>query len=94
MTFPAITADSEPDPTTQITWPTARPKRTGGPQDVLTANGRTAEDATGDPQARDGDPKSGEANGGTGRLSIWSLFTLSISMAGAQIAWTVELGYL
>ncbi|KAJ7590853.1 hypothetical protein C8J56DRAFT_781752 [Mycena floridula] len=27
------------------------------------------------------------------RLSTWDLITLSISMAGAQIAWTVELGY-
>ncbi|KAF9019235.1 MFS general substrate transporter [Hymenopellis radicata] len=27
------------------------------------------------------------------RLSTWNLITLSISMAGAQIAWTVELGY-
>lgn len=27
------------------------------------------------------------------RLTTWDLITLSISMAGAQIAWTVELGY-
>jgi len=27
------------------------------------------------------------------RLTTWNLITLSISMAGAQIAWTVELGY-
>ncbi|KAF8914024.1 hypothetical protein CPB84DRAFT_46546 [Gymnopilus junonius] len=26
-------------------------------------------------------------------LSTWDLVTLSVSMAGAQIAWTVELGY-
>lgn len=26
------------------------------------------------------------------RLSSWNLFTLSVSMAGAQIAWSVELG--
>lgn len=30
---------------------------------------------------------------GEGGLSTWNLITLSISMAGAQMAWTVELGY-
>jgi solute carrier family 45 protein 1/2/4 len=32
-------------------------------------------------------------NGKRRRLSTFDLFNLSISMAGAQIAWTVELGY-
>ncbi|KIJ56704.1 hypothetical protein M422DRAFT_57368 [Sphaerobolus stellatus SS14] len=27
------------------------------------------------------------------RLSTWNLFTLSLGMAGSQVAWTVELGY-
>lgn len=96
MTFPAVTADSDPDPTTQITWPTARPKRTSLPHEELTADGRGNEDGTGDTQVREGTVKNGESNGqqGTGRLSTWNLFTLSISMAGAQIAWTVELGYV
>ncbi|KAJ3561061.1 hypothetical protein NP233_g10429 [Leucocoprinus birnbaumii] len=30
---------------------------------------------------------------GKRKLSTWDLITLSISLAGAQIAWTVELGY-
>jgi solute carrier family 45 protein 1/2/4 len=95
MTFPAATADSDPDPTTQITWPTARPKHTSLPHEELNADRRGDEDGTGDTQAREGIVKNGESNGqqGTGRLSTWNLFTLSISMAGAQIAWTVELGY-
>lgn len=29
---------------------------------------------------------------GTTRLTSWQLFNLSVSMAGAQVAWTVELG--
>jgi len=28
------------------------------------------------------------------KLSTWDLITLSISMLGAQIVWTVELGYV
>ena len=31
---------------------------------------------------------------GTRRLTSLQLFNLSVSMAGAQVAWTVELGYV
>lgn len=29
---------------------------------------------------------------GKRHLTTWSLFTLSLGMAGAQVAWTIELG--
>ncbi|KAH7887635.1 hypothetical protein F5I97DRAFT_1861745 [Phlebopus sp. FC_14] len=89
------TIDADPDPTTQIAWPTARHRQ-------RTSSGTQVE--------RSSDPSCGTANSyqstdGSGkpphsvakptwkRLSTWNLITLSISMAGAQVAWTVELGY-
>jgi solute carrier family 45 protein 1/2/4 len=71
-------ADSEPDPTTQIPWPAASLE--------TSVVGECA--GAGD---RDGDRKTPKTSGK--RLTQWDLITLSISMAGAQITWTVELGY-
>lgn len=31
---------------------------------------------------------------GKRHLTTWNLFTLSLGMAGAQVAWTIELGYV
>ncbi|KAF9247328.1 hypothetical protein BU15DRAFT_38749 [Melanogaster broomeanus] len=84
--------DVDPDPTSQIAWPAARHRQ------------RTASDLQ---LERDSEPSSDTAVSyeTTGkqspvssehtrhRLSTWNLITLSISMAGAQVAWTVELGY-
>lgn len=93
MTFPAVAVDSDPDPTTQMTWPTARPRQASLTQGELTADpARRDEGSAGG--VPEGIAKNGTSSGesATGRLSMWNLFTLSISMAGAQIAWTVELG--
>lgn len=92
MTFPAVAADADPDPTTQLTWPTARPKRT--PPEPQGAEQREVGGAE-DTQASEAHSKRAKSSAdlGKGRLSTWNLITLSISMAGAQIAWTVELGY-
>lgn len=97
MTFPSADPDADPDPTTQITWPGARPRRTpavGGnlPGDGDRGNeeGTTRSDASGGHAKKD---VSG-VESGKRRMSTWNLMTLSVSMAGAQIAWTVELGYV
>ena len=74
-------ADGDPDPTTQIPWP-ARGQVDRPPSD---AGGSTGADGETD------DSKSSKPPPGK-RLTQWDLITLSISMAGAQIAWTVELG--
>jgi solute carrier family 45, member 1/2/4 len=95
MTFPTVTADADPDPTTQIAWPSARPKRIRHvPQvDLLHAeveqrdNGRV-----GDVHYSGDNGKKASAEPGKRHLSTWNLITLSISMGGAQVAWTVELG--
>jgi solute carrier family 45, member 1/2/4 len=81
-------ADGDPDPTTQIPWPSARSRHavegldsanvavdSGTPQNAPEPNGKTKATST------------------KRQLTTWDLFTLSVSMAGAQIAWTVELGY-
>ena len=78
-------ADGDPDPTTQIPWPAAR-----GQVDQPSETSVVGE-STGTAGERDGDSKSPKTPSGK-RLTNWDLITLSISMAGAQIAWTVELG--
>jgi solute carrier family 45 protein 1/2/4 len=75
-------ADGDPDPTTQIPWPA----RGQVEQPPAVASGSVGLD-----RESNGDPKSSKTASGK-HLSNWDLITLSISMAGAQIAWTVELG--
>lgn len=78
--------DSDPDPTTQIPWPAARSRQAvqlpSPPASIEPSESRTPEEVT----------KNGPASAAKRRLTSWDLFTLSISMAGAQMAWTVELG--
>ncbi|TEB35620.1 MFS general substrate transporter [Coprinellus micaceus] len=74
---------SEPDPSSPVPWPSSRGRgqETGAVQEEggLTVPGTR--------KARSKSPP------GRRQLSTWDLITLSVSMAGAQIAWTVELGY-
>ncbi|TFK43415.1 major facilitator superfamily domain-containing protein [Crucibulum laeve] len=76
--------DSDPDPTTQIPWP-ARTRQEDG-----TPSTSDAESSYDNPPENIKDAHSPLVKR---RLTTWDLITLSISMAGAQIAWTVELGY-
>ncbi|KAF8630339.1 hypothetical protein AX15_002989 [Amanita polypyramis BW_CC] len=81
-------SDSDPDPTSQIPWPASRPRQTGNLEFNTEVNIDESRDhvlLADNGKASVGDPKR--------QLTTWDLFTLSISMAGAQIAWTVELGY-
>lgn len=98
MTFPS-SADTDPDPTTQMAWPSSRRNASGS--NILKsayAGGRVES-----PQTERGpmklDPtapglKALVNPGPKKRLTTKDLIFLSISMAGAQIAWTVELGYV
>ncbi|KAF7301801.1 ANK-REP-REGION domain-containing protein [Mycena indigotica] len=69
------------DPTTQVPWPTRTRVTSDAPSSTVVESNEVEDVAKGVlvPAKR--------------RLSTWDLITLSISMAGAQIAWTVELGY-
>ncbi|CCL99450.1 uncharacterized protein FIBRA_01468 [Fibroporia radiculosa] len=91
MTFPT-TADADPDPTTQIPWPSRNGKRireqtqdmdspeeAGDTNNAGHSNGKKSSSEREDPAER--------------RMSTLDLIYLSISMAGSQVAWTVELGY-
>ena len=74
----------DPDPTSQMPWPAARDRQDGG-----------SPGTEGAPPARQKSPPEqapAPADVKKKRLTTWDLITLSISMAGAQIAWTVELG--
>ncbi|KAH9482373.1 General alpha-glucoside permease [Psilocybe cubensis] len=81
-------AESE-DPTTQIPWPAARGRDLDPADDVDSHQNREAPTAT----ITSGDQRTARAASPKRRFSTWDLITLSISMGGAQIAWTVELGY-
>ncbi|KAF7355434.1 ANK-REP-REGION domain-containing protein [Mycena sanguinolenta] len=75
--------DDHEDPTTQLAWPTRRGSTSAeGQQEALDGENNVEEVAKKvlTPTKR--------------RLTTWDLITLSVSMAGAQIAWTVELGRL
>ncbi|KAH7930748.1 MFS general substrate transporter [Leucogyrophana mollusca] len=94
-----VNVDADPDPTTQMPWPSARYRQrtasgteqeTPAEQNHATGVNRSyhsTEDG-GKGAVSASSPKPGRT-----RLSTWNLITLSISMGGAQIAWTVELGY-
>jgi len=67
-------------------WPAAR-GRTQGDTDTA-----AVDEANGAP-TRNHNHKRSKTPPGKRFLSTWDLITLSVSMAGAQITWTVELGY-
>ena len=77
--------DGDPDPTTQIPWPSARARHTTG----LDESAVVDDDELQNTPAIIGNIKATPLKR---RLTTWDLVTLSISMGGAQIAWTVELG--
>ena len=89
MTFSSV-VDADPDPTSQIAWPGARGKRTTL-QDASSAGATLVEDTL--QTLGDGGPDE-ETRPGKRRLTLMDLFNLSVSMGGAQVAWTVELGYV
>ncbi|KIP07007.1 hypothetical protein PHLGIDRAFT_13479 [Phlebiopsis gigantea 11061_1 CR5-6] len=92
MTFPAGVA-ADPDPTTQIPWPSRQAKRVRISDSRERERSLTMpEPSTGNDLAN-GTPKDKTSDLSRRRMSTWDLVKLSISMAGAQIAWTVELGY-
>lgn len=89
MTFANV--DIDPDPTTQIAWPASNGKRVRLNEPHVddssigeSSTGYGSNQASGKPD-KDADPT-------LRRMSTWDLVKLSISMAGAQVAWTVELG--
>ncbi len=87
MTLAPISG-ADPDPTTQIPWPGARKRsdRDVDPQGAPRSNSNSRYNS------RRPSIVSTRESHGKRRLSTFDLFNLSISMAGAQIAWTVELG--
>ena len=85
MTVPTF-ADADPDPSTQQAWP-RKNRNQGDAHSGPGAEGRQAGQGPSHPGKDDHGAEHGIAH-----LSQWNLVTLSIAMAGAQIAWTVELG--
>lgn len=85
------------DPTTQLAWPTssnAAAALNGSQPDVPPEERYKAPTQKGKSPSRDAKAGGADARSEIGRkrLTTLQLFSLSISMAGAQVAWTVELG--
>ncbi|KZW04105.1 MFS general substrate transporter [Exidia glandulosa HHB12029] len=88
MTFPAAGTDST-DPASQVAWP--RQAGTHTPERSQPVGGASA---AGD-GSRDGSrlQRSVSSARSIRQMSVWHLFTLSVSMGGAQMAWIIELAY-
>ncbi|KAF8517822.1 MFS general substrate transporter [Gautieria morchelliformis] len=94
----------DPDPTTQIAWPSGR-KAAGASSASPTSDlhGSYASESHLEVNPRvepvkntrriPHPPQDDAKLQGLKPLTKWNLFTLSLGMAGAQVAWTVELGY-
>ncbi|KAG1783214.1 major facilitator superfamily domain-containing protein [Suillus placidus] len=91
----AYNPDADPDPTTQIAWPASHRSRTtsNSQQETQFVEQESYQAIDGNGKQTDRSGKQHASEPGRTRLTTWNLITLSISMAGAQIAWTVELGY-
>lgn len=89
MAFPS-NVDADPDPTTQVTWPASRRLHRDVASHIPAVESPQVERSR--PAFDNGKPTDG-VHPGKKRLSTRDLINLSISMGGAQIAWTVELGY-
>lgn len=93
MPFPATSADADPDPTTQIAWPSRNGKQRGH----VPEEGAAAEDGQSSTSSANGKrtrtPERERDGDGDRRMSTLDLMKLSVSMGGSQVAWTVELGY-
>ena len=95
MTFPS-TIDADPDPTTQIPWP-ARPTQRRRASTINHPGPIAGSSTPNDDQSITNGKRSTSATKeetAERRMSTMDLVKLSISMAGAQVAWTVELGYV
>lgn len=93
MPFPATSADADPDPTTQIAWPSRNGKRRDSEpeQVVVVEDGQSSTASANAKRTRTPDrERDGDADR---RMSTLDLMKLSVSMGGSQVAWTVELGY-
>ncbi|KAI6130412.1 MFS general substrate transporter [Pisolithus croceorrhizus] len=83
-------ADADPDPTSQIAWPATRYRQrttSTTPLDNGCQSGAVSYQSVAD------SGKKSHVERKRVHFSTWDLFTLSASMAGAQVAWTIELGY-
>ncbi|KAI5123444.1 hypothetical protein M0805_006149 [Coniferiporia weirii] len=99
MSSPSATVP-DLDPTTQMTWPTSSTSRVdrsdGDDLHPTVRHGSPLRTAGKSPQRVDAKNTGGNTENleiGRARLTAFQLFKLSVSMAGAQVAWTVELGY-
>jgi solute carrier family 45 protein 1/2/4 len=87
MAFPT-NVDADPDPTTQIAWPSKRLNRDAAHHSSDTEAEQDREIHVAHNNGKPGD----EMLPGKRTLSTRDLVNLTISMGGSQIAWTVELG--
>jgi solute carrier family 45 protein 1/2/4 len=94
-------ATTDPDPTTQIAWPSSRKAHDDSPLSPVDQPRNVLQIP--EPINRGGNGRSPSPSGRADRkppvvgktmLSTWDFIFLSVSMLGAQITWSVELGYV
>jgi solute carrier family 45, member 1/2/4 len=91
MAFPSNIPDADPDPTTQMPWPASRRLQRDAMHDSPAVESPQTERPAAIGSAK---PTDDMLQPGQRKLSTLDLIYLSVSMGGAQIAWTVELGYV
>jgi solute carrier family 45, member 1/2/4 len=95
MAIPPI-PDADPDPTTQMAWPSGRFRRiTVDEQEAPPLHDDSAESSSSrgaEENVKVSLQVSSRDEPSRARLTTWNLITLSIAMGGSQVAWTVELG--
>lgn len=98
---PTANPRADPDPTTQIPWPTSKKTHGTGSDEDVSAEGAGGSLAPPQSRAQDRNRSRSPAPSstkkkekpGSRRLTFWDMLFLSVSMLGAQITWSVELGY-
>lgn len=97
MASTATGSQADPDPTTQIAWPSSRKAFPNGDDEPLSPVDQPRQVLQiphvrfGGSQQRSTTPEPA-AEPGKRSLTTWDFIFLSVSMLGAQITWSVELG--
>jgi solute carrier family 45, member 1/2/4 len=92
MAIPPV-PDADPDPTTQITWPSRSFRRIVEEEHEAPARDHSTESSS-SRGAEENVKVSLRDEPNRAHLTTWNLITLSLAMGGSQVAWTVELGYV
>jgi hypothetical protein len=92
-------AQGDPDPTTQVAWPSSKKTLANGEEEILSPVDAPRQVLNiPEPHVhfenRGNNAGAARVEPGKKRLTTWDFIIISVSMLGAQITWSVELGYV